>query len=57
MVWITISELCKELDIARSTFDTWKLRGTTPRMVRLPNGTFRIRRTDFESWLDELVAA
>lgn len=57
MAWMTIKDLCEELGIARSTFDAWKLRGNAPRMVRLPNGEFRIRRVDVEAWLEGLVAA
>jgi len=54
---MTISGLCKELGIARSTFDAWKSRGNAPKMVRLPNGEYRISLKDFESWMDGLRAA
>ncbi len=57
MVWMTIKELCEELGIARSSFDNWRLRGNAPRMTRLPNGEYRIRRADVEAWLDGLVVS
>ena len=55
--WMTISELCEELGIARSTFDKWKSEGNTPPMVQLPNREYRIRRSEFDAWMEALVAA
>ncbi|SDO94326.1 transcriptional regulator, AlpA family [Actinopolyspora xinjiangensis] len=52
--WMTVAEFCEELGIARSTFDLWRAKGTAPRCIRLPNGSLRIRRTDFDTWLDTL---
>jgi excisionase family DNA binding protein len=49
---MTIDEVCAELDIARSTFDEWRAKGRAPRCLKLPNGRIRIRRADFEAWLD-----
>lgn len=49
---LTIADVCTELDIARSTFTTWRRAGTAPRCLKLPNGQIRVRRTDFEKWLD-----
>jgi predicted DNA-binding transcriptional regulator AlpA len=49
---LTITALCAELDIARSTFYDWRAKGRAPRCIRLPNGELRIRRTDLETWLD-----
>jgi len=39
---------------ARSTFYDWRAKCRAPRCVRLPNGELRIRRTDYESWLESL---
>lgn len=49
---LTVTELCTELDIARSTFYEWRTKGTAPRCIRLPNNEIRIRRTELERWLD-----
>ncbi|MEN3297973.1 helix-turn-helix domain-containing protein [Pseudonocardia sp.] len=46
--------LCAELGISRSTFYDWRARGRAPRCIKLPNGEIRIRRTDFDNWLDSL---
>jgi excisionase family DNA binding protein len=49
---LTVAELCEELSIARSTFYDWRAKKTAPRCMSLPNGELRIRRVDFDAWLD-----
>lgn len=49
---LTIADICDELSIARSTFHDWRAKGRAPRCIKLPNGDIRIRRTDFDTWLD-----
>jgi len=49
---LTITALCEELEVARSTFYEWRAKGRAPRCIRLPNGEIRVRRADLESWLD-----
>ena len=49
-----IADLCVELGISRSTFYEWRTKRKAPKCFKLPNGELRIRRTDFESWLDSL---
>lgn len=49
---LTVDEFCQELGIARSTFDDWRAKGRAPRCLKLPNGKLRIRRSDYELWLD-----
>ena len=51
---LTIAQLCTELGISRSTFYEWRAKGRAPRCIKLPNGEIRIRRTEFERWLDSL---
>ena len=51
---LTIAQLCNELGISRSTFYEWRAKGRAPRCIKLPNGQIRIRRTEFERWLDSL---
>jgi predicted DNA-binding transcriptional regulator AlpA len=49
---LTITDLCDELSIARSTFYDWRAKKTAPRCINLPNGELRIRRTDLDAWLE-----
>lgn len=49
---LTVPEICEELQITRSTFYDWRAKGRAPRCIKLPNGEVRIRRADFERWLD-----
>jgi excisionase family DNA binding protein len=48
---LTVSELCAELKISRSTFYEWRQKNRGPRCIRLPNGELRIRRHDMDAWL------
>jgi len=41
--------------LARSTFYDWRAKGHAPRCIKLPNGELRIRRADFDAWLDAHV--
>nr|WP_216217580.1 helix-turn-helix domain-containing protein [Amycolatopsis aidingensis] len=52
---LTVDEVCEELDIARSTFDDWRAKGRGPKCLKLPNGKLRIRRSDYETWLDSCM--
>ncbi len=51
-IHLTVTELCDELGIARSTFYDWRAARKAPRCIKLPNGGLRIRRTDLEQWLE-----
>jgi predicted DNA-binding transcriptional regulator AlpA len=48
---LTVAEFCTELNIARSTFNDWRAKGTGPRCIKFPNGAIRIRRTELDRWL------
>ncbi len=48
---LTLSELCKELSISRSTFYAWRASRRAPLCIKLPNGEIRVRRSDLNSWL------
>ncbi len=54
---LTVAELCAELGISRSTFYDWRQKGRAPRCLKLPNGDLRIRRADFDRWLNSLEDA
>lgn len=52
--FMSVSEFCDELGIARSTFYDWRAKNTAPSCMKLPNGELRIRRADFDAWLESL---
>ncbi|WP_412540220.1 excisionase [Longispora sp. K20-0274] len=49
---LRVDEILLDLGIARSTFDDWRAKGTGPRCIKLPNGQLRIRRTEYDRWLE-----
>jgi predicted DNA-binding transcriptional regulator AlpA len=48
---LTIEEVIAELRVPRSSFYRWRQKGTGPRVMKLPNGAVRIRRTALAEWL------
>jgi excisionase family DNA binding protein len=48
---LTIAEVIAELRVPRSTFCRWRQKGTAPRVMKLPSGAVRIRRTALDRWL------
>ncbi len=51
---LSVKDVCDELGVARSTFYDWRAAKKAPRCIKLPNGDLRIRRADFERWLESL---
>jgi len=51
---LTIEEVIAELRVPRSTFYRWRQQGIAPRVMKLPSGAVRIRRTALEKWLRSL---
>lgn len=51
---LTVAEFCEEMRIARSTFYDWRAKRRAPRCIRMPNGELRIRRSEYERWLETL---
>lgn len=49
---LTIADICEDLDIARRTFHEWRAKGRAPRCIKLPNGEIRVRRNEYERWLE-----
>jgi predicted DNA-binding transcriptional regulator AlpA len=49
---LTVDDLCAELAISRSTFYDWRAARKAPCCIKLPNGGLRVRREDFERWLE-----
>jgi excisionase family DNA binding protein len=48
---LTVAEVCADLGISRRTFYEWRAKGTAPRCITLPNGSLRIRRSEYQRWL------
>lgn len=51
-VWMTVEDILDELGISRRTWQEWRSVGRSPKCYRLPNGKLRIRRSDFEKWIE-----
>jgi len=52
---LTVEQVCEDLGIARSTFYEWRAKRKAPPCVKRPNGALRIRRVEYERWLESLV--
>jgi predicted DNA-binding transcriptional regulator AlpA len=48
---LTIAEVCGDLGISRRTFYEWRAKGRAPRCITLPNGSLRIRWSEYKRWL------
>lgn len=53
--WLTVQEILDELQIAPRTWQRWRDTGRAPKCTRLPNGSLRISRDDYEHWLASLA--
>jgi hypothetical protein len=57
---LTLEQVLAKLDgangpLPRSTWHDWQLKGTGPRVIKLPNGRIRVARDDLNAWLDGLT--
>lgn len=51
---MTVPEVLAELrGVSRRTFYRWRELGVAPTCIRLPNGSLRVRRSDFHAWLEQ----
>ncbi|MGO9081877.1 MAG: helix-turn-helix transcriptional regulator [Streptosporangiaceae bacterium] len=48
---LTIAEVCADFDISRRTFYEWRAKGRAPKCITLPNGSLRIRRSEYQRCL------
>jgi excisionase family DNA binding protein len=48
---LTIAEVCTDLGISRRTFYEWRMKNKAPKCITLPNGSLRIRRSEYQRWL------
>jgi len=53
---LDVAQVCDRLGVSRSTWDKWRARGETPRLVKLPNGGLRINEADLAAWLEGRTA-
>ncbi|MFD3822326.1 helix-turn-helix transcriptional regulator [Streptomyces sp. NPDC058625] len=47
---LKLSEVLAELGMSRAAFYRMRARGTAPKLIKLPNGQLRCRRSDLDSW-------
>ncbi|GIG67303.1 helix-turn-helix domain-containing protein [Phytomonospora endophytica] len=68
--WLTVEQILAELGIPRRTWQEWRTCKhktnpahrhepchCTPKLYKLPNGKFRVKRSDFDRWLSALEEA
>jgi excisionase family DNA binding protein len=48
---LTIAEVCADLGVSRRTFYEWRAKNRAPKCITLPNGSLRIRRSEYQRWL------
>jgi predicted DNA-binding transcriptional regulator AlpA len=51
---MTVRQFCGIIGVSRDTFYRWRQLGHAPTSHRLPNGSLRITRADYEAWLKTL---
>jgi excisionase family DNA binding protein len=48
---LTSAEVCADLGVSRRTFYEWRAKNRAPKCITLPNGSLRIRRSEYQRWL------
>jgi hypothetical protein len=59
---LTVREILEDLadetgPLSRRTWNEWRAKGTGPKCIKLPNGELRVRRAEYERWLNSREAA
>ncbi|MFD5104611.1 helix-turn-helix transcriptional regulator [Streptomyces cinereoruber] len=54
---LKLPEVLAELDMSRAAFYRMRARGQGPRLIKLPNGQLRVRRSDLDTWLSQCEEA
>ncbi|MFF9503830.1 helix-turn-helix transcriptional regulator [Streptomyces sp. NPDC014656] len=54
---LKLPEVLAELHMSRAAFYRMRARGDGPRLLKLPNGQLRVRRSDLDSWLSQCEEA
>ncbi|MCX4639523.1 helix-turn-helix domain-containing protein [Streptomyces sp. Je 1-4] len=50
---LKLPEVLDEIGMSRAAFYRMRARGKAPRLIKLPNGQLRVRRTDLDAWWAE----
>jgi hypothetical protein len=55
--WLTVTQVCADLQVTEAEWHRWRESGTTPLHAVLPDGTYRVRVSAYERWLDSRTDA
>ncbi|WNM29528.1 helix-turn-helix domain-containing protein [Streptomyces sp. Li-HN-5-11] len=47
---LKLPEVLEEIDMSRAAFYRMRARGKAPKLIKLPNGQIRCRRSDLDAW-------
>ncbi len=47
---LKLPEVLEEIEMSRAAFYRMRARGQAPRLIKLPNGQLRCRRSDLDAW-------
>ncbi|MGW2518711.1 helix-turn-helix transcriptional regulator [Streptomyces sp. NPDC001617] len=47
---LELREVLKEIKMSRAAFYRMRARGKAPKLIKLPNGQLRCRRSDLDAW-------
>ncbi|GHJ22978.1 helix-turn-helix transcriptional regulator [Streptomyces albus] len=47
---LKLPEVLNEIGMSRAAFYRMRARGQAPKLIKLPNGQLRVRRSDLDNW-------
>ncbi|WP_436786317.1 helix-turn-helix transcriptional regulator [Yinghuangia sp. YIM S10712] len=47
---LKLPEVLKEMRVSRAAFYRMRARGAAPKLIKLPNGQIRVRRSELDRW-------
>ncbi|MFI9729182.1 helix-turn-helix transcriptional regulator [Streptomyces sp. NPDC052092] len=50
---LKLPEVLEEIEMSRAAFYRMRARGKAPKLIKLPNGQIRCRRSDLDAWWAE----
>ncbi|MFJ5849252.1 helix-turn-helix transcriptional regulator [Streptomyces sp. NPDC092903] len=54
---LKLPEVLNEIGMSRAAFYRLRARGNAPKLLKLPNGQLRVRRSDLDAWLTDCEKA
>ncbi|MEU3225141.1 helix-turn-helix domain-containing protein [Streptomyces sp. NPDC006976] len=54
---LKLPEVLAEIGMSRAAFYRMRARGKAPKLIKLPNGQLRVRRTDLDNWISTCETA